>query len=78
MAKGTWHTFARRVAVAPIRLYQRFISPMLPASCIYTPTCSQYAVEAIRRHGIVKGGWLAVRRIVRCNPLHAGGYDPVP
>lgn len=78
MAEGSWRTGARRIAVAPIRFYQRVISPLLPASCIYTPTCSQYAVEAIGRHGIVKGGWLAVRRIVRCNPLHAGGYDPVP
>lgn len=68
----------RRVAVAPIRVYQRVISPLLPAACIYTPSCSQYAVEAIERYGIVKGAWLAVRRIVRCNPLHAGGFDPVP
>ena len=68
----------RRVAVAPIRVYQRVISPLLPAAGIYTPSCSQYAVEAIERYGIVKGAWLAVRRIVRCNPLHAGGFDPVP
>ena len=69
---------ARRLAIAPIRFYQRFVSPLLPRSCIYSPTCSQYAVEAIGRHGVLKGGWLAARRIARCNPLHAGGYDPVP
>lgn len=75
---GTVSTVARRIAVAPIRLYQRFISPVLPDACIYTPTCSQYAVEAIRVHGVLAGSWLAVRRILRCNPLHDGGYDPVP
>lgn len=68
----------RTCAIAPIRIYQRFISPLLPASCIYSPTCSQYAVEAISKHGIIKGCWLAIRRIVRCNPFHDGGYDPVP
>lgn len=68
----------RQMVIAPIRVYQRFISPLLPGVCIYSPTCSQYAVEAIEKHGIVYGCWLAVRRIVRCNPLHAGGYDPVP
>lgn len=68
----------RRCAVAAVRFYQRYISPLLPASCIYRPTCSQYAVEAITSHGVMKGCWLAVRRILRCNPWRAGGYDPVP
>ena len=68
----------RRVAIAPIRVYQRVISPLLPPSCIYVPTCSQYAVTAIERYGVLKGSLLAVRRIIRCNPLHDGGYDPVP
>ena len=68
----------RRILIAPIKVYQRFISPLLPAACIYTPTCSQYAVEAIERYGIGKGSWLAIRRIFRCNPFHDGGYDPVP
>lgn len=68
----------RACLIAPIRAYQRFISPLLPAACIYTPTCSQYAVEAISKHGVVRGSWLALRRIVRCNPFHDGGYDPVP
>ncbi len=71
-------SWLRRCAIAPIRFYQRFISPLLPDACIYTPTCSQYAIQAIARHGIVYGTFLAVRRILRCNPFHAGGYDPVP
>lgn len=68
----------RRLALAVIRGYQRNISPLLPDACIYIPTCSQYAVEAIEKYGVVKGCWLAACRILRCNPLHAGGYDPVP
>ena len=54
------------------------MSPLLPDACIYIPTCSQYAVEAIEKHGVIYGMFLAARRILRCNPLHAGGYDPVP
>lgn len=69
---------ARRVLLFWIRGYQRVISPLLPPSCRYIPTCSQYAVEAVGRYGAVRGGWLAVKRILRCHPLHAGGYDPVP
>lgn len=61
-----------------IKFYQKFISPYLPNSCRYTPTCSQYAVEALRKHGLLKGGWLAFRRILRCNPWGGSGYDPVP
>ncbi len=61
-----------------IRYYQRSISPGLPAACRYQPTCSQYAAEAIERFGSVHGGWLAIRRLVRCVPWRAGGYDPVP
>lgn len=64
--------------LAAIRGYQRYISPLLPDACIYIPTCSQYAVEAIEKYGVVKGCWLGVRRILRCHPFHAGGYDPVP
>ncbi len=62
----------------PIYFYQRAISPMLPASCRYTPTCSQYAIEAIKKHGALKGLWLAARRIARCHPWGGHGYDPVP
>jgi putative membrane protein insertion efficiency factor len=66
------------VAVFLIKVYQIFISPLFPPSCRYTPTCSQYAIEAIDKHGFVKGSYLAGRRLLRCHPFHAGGYDPVP
>ena len=62
----------------PIRFYQTAISPFTPPSCRFTPTCSQYAVEAIRKHGPFKGLWLAVKRVLRCRPGGGSGYDPVP
>lgn len=68
----------RWIALGLIRFYQRFISPLTPPSCIYTPTCSQYGYEAITRHGFFKGGWLTIKRIGRCHPWAHGGYDPVP
>ena len=61
-----------------IKFYQQCISPLTPAACRYTPTCSQYAKEAILKYGPIKGGWLAMRRILRCNPWGGSGYDPVP
>ena len=67
-----------RGAIALVRVYQRFISPLFPPCCIYSPTCSQYAVEAIEKYGFLKGTWLAFKRILRCNPFHKGGFDPVP
>lgn len=61
-----------------IKGYQGFISPLLPSSCRYTPTCSHYAVEALQTHGLLKGSWLAIKRIGSCNPWGGSGYDPVP
>ena len=66
------------VAMALIRLYQLTLSPLLPPSCRYEPTCSHYSYDAIERFGFFKGGWLAIKRISRCHPFHPGGYDPVP
>ncbi|KAA5806540.1 membrane protein insertion efficiency factor YidD [Thermoanaerobacterium thermosaccharolyticum] len=60
-----------------IRFYQKFISPMKPKSCRFYPTCSQYAIDAIKKYGVLKGGIMALWRILRCNPLNPGGYDPV-
>ena len=69
---------ARWSATALIRVYQLFVSPLFPASCRYTPTCSAYAVEAIERHGVFRGSWLGAKRIARCHPFRPGGHDPVP
>ena len=68
----------RRIMTGAIRLYQKHISPSLPRSCKFYPTCSQYALVAIKRHGPIKGLGLAVWRILRCNPFSQGSYDPVP
>ena len=68
----------RTSLVLAIRGYQVAISPLLPPACRYYPTCSHYAVEALERHGPVRGSWLALRRILRCHPFRPGGYDPVP
>lgn len=68
----------KTIAINCIRFYQKFISPLFPPSCIYRPTCSQYAVEALEKYGIFKGSYLAIKRILRCHPFHTGGYDPVP
>jgi uncharacterized protein len=68
----------QRLLALLIRGYQRLLSPLLPPSCRFHPSCSQYALEAIQRHGAFKGSWLAVRRLARCHPFNAGGFDPVP
>lgn len=66
------------IIIGLIRFYQTAISPLTPPACRFTPTCSQYALEAIKKYGQVKGGWLALKRILRCNPWGGSGYDPVP
>lgn len=68
----------KRLILALIRFYQRYISPGLPPSCRFYPTCSHYTYQALERYGVVKGGWLGIKRIVRCQPWNPGGYDPVP
>jgi putative membrane protein insertion efficiency factor len=67
-----------QVLLAILRAYKRFISPALPTACRYLPTCSEYAIEAVERHGAIRGSWLALRRLSRCNPFGGHGYDPVP
>jgi putative membrane protein insertion efficiency factor len=69
---------AQRLLIALIRLYQLALSPFVGNQCRFTPTCSQYAREAVARHGALKGGWMAIRRVGRCHPFHPGGHDPVP
>ena len=68
----------KRVLIFGVRAYQVGLSPLLPASCRYYPTCSAYAIEALDRHGALRGSWLALRRLLRCHPFRPGGYDPVP
>jgi putative membrane protein insertion efficiency factor len=68
----------KRLALVMIRFYQKAVSPWLPPACRYYPSCSAYAIEAIERYGFIRGALLAAKRILRCHPFHAGGYDPVP
>lgn len=68
----------RELWLLPVRIYRRFISPLKPPCCRFTPTCSEYAVEAVRKRGVIVGTALAVWRVLRCNPFGRGGYDPVP
>ena len=67
----------RIVLVTLLKFYKAAVSPLLPPSCRFVPTCSEYAREAIERHGAVRGSWMGVRRLLRCHPFHPGGYDPV-
>jgi putative membrane protein insertion efficiency factor len=71
---NVWRAFC----VLPIRLYRYCISPLLPPACRFYPTCSAYAMEAVLRHGLLRGGFLALRRLIRCHPFGGSGYDPVP
>ncbi|MCE5332302.1 MAG: membrane protein insertion efficiency factor YidD [Bacteroidales bacterium] len=68
----------RHIVLLPVYLYRYSISPLIPPRCRYTPTCSQYTVEAVLKHGILKGGWLSIKRILSCHPWGGSGYDPVP
>lgn len=68
----------RMILVALVRGYQIVLSPLLPPACRYYPSCSAYAIEALERHGAMRGTWMAMRRIARCNPFRPGGFDPVP
>lgn len=81
MMRDVWARFCKlmvEVFLLPIKFYKLCISPLLPPSCRYTPTCSEYAMIAIRKYGVLKGGWLAFKRIMRCHPWGGSGYDPVP
>ncbi len=84
-SSASWDKFVsicKRVAVFPlivlVRFYQYCISPLKPPCCRFTPTCSAYALQALRKYGPIKGGWLSLRRILRCHPWGGSGYDPVP
>lgn len=68
----------RNVLILLVKFYRKFISPLKQPSCIYTPTCSSYALEALERYGFFKGGYLSLKRILRCHPFAKGGFDPVP
>jgi putative membrane protein insertion efficiency factor len=68
----------KKIAITLIRGYRRFVSPAFPPSCRFTPTCSAYALTSIERYGLIRGGWLAAKRLSRCHPWNPGGYDPVP
>jgi uncharacterized protein len=67
----------RKAVIAGLRLYKRFLSPLLPSACRFAPTCSEYMMEAVDRYGAVRGVTMGVRRLLRCHPFHAGGFDPV-
>lgn len=68
----------KRTILRMIRFYQTAMSPLFPPRCRYIPTCSEYALQAVEKYGPLRGGFLALRRLLRCNPFHKGGYDPVP
>jgi putative membrane protein insertion efficiency factor len=67
----------RIILVSLLKFYKATVSPWLPPSCRFVPTCSEYACEAIERHGALRGSWMGLRRLLRCHPFHSGGYDPV-
>lgn len=68
----------KQIVLALIAFYRRWLSPLLPPSCRFVPTCSEYTYQAIERYGVLRGSWLGIRRLSRCHPFHPGGFDPVP
>ena len=70
-------TLGQRAALGLLQAYKRFVSPLLPRSCRFEPTCSRYGYDAVARYGVMKGAYLAMRRLLRCHPFHPGGFDPV-
>lgn len=68
----------RGLVIAALRFYKAAISPLLPPACRFRPTCSEFAIEAVALHGVLRGGWLSLRRLLRCHPFSKGGFDPVP
>ncbi len=68
----------KKILIIFIKIYQKAISPLTPPSCRFYPTCSHYGLEALEKHGALRGSWLAIRRILKCHPFHEGGFDPVP
>ena len=81
LLEGAWrviNALLKNALILLILFYKRAISPLLPPSCRFVPTCSQYALEAVRRYGPFKGGRMAIRRLLKCHPFNPGGYDPVP
>lgn len=78
LASQAWRAPLTTLLIGLVRAYQYLLAPWLGSRCRFAPSCSNYAIEALRRHGAVRGAWLAARRIGRCHPWHPGGYDPVP
>jgi putative membrane protein insertion efficiency factor len=78
MMTGMMHRWFAATCVSVIRGYQFLISPLLGNNCRFYPSCSCYALESVENHGVIKGGYLSLRRLIKCHPFHAGGYDPVP
>jgi putative membrane protein insertion efficiency factor len=77
-ARPRWSAALAQLASLPIRAYRLLLSPLLPPACRFYPSCSRYALDALQAHGVIRGGWLALTRLVRCHPFHPGGVDPVP
>lgn len=75
---ATAHSFGSKILIVLIRLYQVVISPLIGPRCRFVPTCSCYGIEALKTHGALKGGWLTIKRVLKCHPLNTGGFDPVP